>query len=206
MKINASIKTDENSESHKPRPFNNTPLSYKELDLITSIQGEIEGRICIPFLDFFSPIFHVSVEEHKKHVAAIWSYTNIAMHLLLKEDRHDANVEAASIYLIEAQRLLGALFQLHDAFWKTFYLRQEKPDDRGLIALDAIYHLSKEKDQLSYEFSIQAVRAIVAAHYSEDSAALDHLAKAQKIASRLTSETLNMWIANEIENRKTTIT
>lgn len=118
---------------------------------------------------------------------------------------------AVVLYILEAQRLLGSLFNLSHSFWTHFHKRIDglvlrahsaktlDPTSRYAILnvpLDAMYLAATSRNQLEYELLLQAMRTVIATAFGSmmhKNELAEGMAKAMRISNRLGLEEFDNW-------------
>ena len=179
----------------------NAPFSWKAKDTLTGAEKYMEVIMKISLIEMIHTCFPaISIEKQRK-INLIWRYELAAYHLKKtsctsseSSSIQELKINAAKMYELEAQRILGALFPLDHAFWKAFYKRQEAESDKILIAIDALHFASKSQSSIAYQLLLQAFRFIIKGQYASGENRYTHFKNANKLLADLPLPELQLWL------------
>lgn len=180
------------------------PLTAREIDWLTAAELYLFDMLNLPLLDFVPVCFPNIVPANLNRVQQIWEYALAAFHLTQKShseqdwNRKQFQMNAARIYELEMQRILGTFFPLAHPFWKVFYIRQEIEAGKPLLALDVLHNLSGHKSQIPYQLLLQSLKAILKAHYFYPDEKDTHYRTAQQLITNLPLSDFQIWISEQI--------
>ncbi len=180
-----------------------TPLTWKELDIITAAEKYMKGEIQFPMVDFALPCFPGIAPKVIQKIKQVWQYGIAAFHLQ-KQSKQQKNtatqkllVKASRIYEQETQRILGSIFPLEHPFWKSFYQRQETDLKKPLVAIDALHFYTKRQEKIAYQLLTQSLKAILKGQYETQSQKNKYYENADRLLMDLPVEAFKTWLQNQ---------
>jgi len=181
-----------------------TPLSWKELDIITAAERYLKGELNLPIIEFALPCFPIIEKRKFDKINQIWTFSKSALHLHIESEQEQNKatqsilLKARRIYEQEAQRILGSIFPIEHPFWKSFYQRQATAIAQPLVAIDALHYSTNCKEKISYQLLIQSLKAILAAKYEtkldHPKVKMNHFKNADRLIMDLPLENLKAWL------------
>ncbi|MEM6725180.1 MAG: hypothetical protein AAF598_14165 [Bacteroidota bacterium] len=183
----------------------NAPLTAKEIDWLTAAELYLLDLIELPLVHFVSPCFPHIFQSNLDQINLLWEYALAASQLSRKslEEQEATNQEiqqqASRIYALEMQRILGAIFPLGNPFWRIFYQRQELEEERPLLALDCLHHLSDHQSQIAYQLLLQALKTILKAEHLPEGEKQQQYHHALRLIAKLPIPEFQTWIKQQIQ-------
>ncbi len=170
-----------------------TPLTWKELDIITAAERYMEDAIKLPMVTFVLSCFPKIDKKNLKKITQVWRYNLAVFHLTKKrKESTDATTQtllhtASRIYEQEAQRILGSIFPLEHPFWKAFYKRQETDLKKTFVAIDALHFYTNCQEKIAYQLLTQSLKAILQGQHET----------AERLLMDLPLEDLKSWLQSK---------
>jgi len=194
-----------NNNQTRIQEIKNAPFSWKDRDILTGAEKYMEGAIDLCLVKMTIPCFRELTPDKQEKISLVWKYATAAYHL--KKDQSTIHPDvivqqlknnAARIYELECQRILGSLFFLENDFWKAFYKRQEVEADKILVALDALHYASTGRHAIAYQLLIQAFRKIIKGHYTKGKNRNTHFKNAKRLLVDLPLSLLQTWLSQQL--------
>jgi len=181
-----------------------SPLSWKELDIITAAERYLKGELNLPIIEFALPCFPMIEKIKLDKINWIWAFSKSALHLHfeseLEQNKSTQSIllKARRIYEQEAKRILGSIFPMEHSFWKSFYQRQATVLAQPLVAIDALHFSTNCKEKISYQLLIQSLKSILAAKYESNldhpKDKINHFKNAERLIMDLPLHELRTWL------------
>jgi len=204
--ISSDLKSKYMNSKERITVIRQSPLTGKEIDLITATERYMDGILELPLITFSLPCFPNQQEKIVKRIAQVWQCHLAAFHLQSianNMEDHSTNLilrKAKHIYEQEAQRILGSLFSLEHPFWNTFYKRQESELAKLSLAVDALYAITPNPStKIPYQLLLQALKFILKAHYLEPKHQRQHYQNAQRLLVELPLTEFHNWLNEQMK-------
>lgn len=192
------------SPSIRLSAIRNAPLSWREKDILTGAEQHLQAVLTMDIRQMISPFYPDLSTAVQEKINLVWKFELAAYHLVRKGSTGEATAlkqelkhQAAHIYELEAQRILGALFPLESNFWKAFYKRQEAATEKNLIAIDAFHFASTKQRPVVYQLLLQIFREIIKGHYADGVARSEHFHNATRLLGNLPLPELKQWLHHQ---------
>ncbi|MEO1437992.1 MAG: hypothetical protein AAFV80_20790, partial [Bacteroidota bacterium] len=178
----------------------------REIDCLTAAELYLIDLLDCPIVQLVRPCFPKVLPTHVEWVQQLWEYGLASAHLAAKSQsepeytNQEIQSTASRIYALEMQRIIGALFPLGHAFWRIFYQRQEQVEDKPLLALDSLYHLSDQESQIPYQLLLQSTKLLLHAQGRAQAERQAAYRNAQRLIVRLPLPDFQHWLKAQRED------